>query len=95
MGPKYESNFISVVFNVVLSSFTPESRRVAVLFRSGSDCKVINITSDHVGNLLILGLEVLFSKTLVLVILYSPNKDQPEFYLIVRDYFIEKYHLLW
>ena len=51
------------------------------------DYKVVNITHHEVGNLLILDHE-LCGKPLVLVVLYGPNKDQPDFYSTLKDYLI-------
>ena len=90
VGVKYESDFIrDWGHDVVLSSFSSESRGVAVLFRPGLDYKVQSITRDEVGNLLILDLEVCGTQ-FVLAVVYGPNKDQPDFYSTLRDYLIEK-----
>ena len=90
VGPKYESSFKQDWgHEVVLSSFSSESRGVAVLFKSGLDYKFKNVTRDEVGNLLIIDLEV-YGNPLILIVLYGPNKDQPNFYSSLRDTLIEK-----
>ena len=88
VGPKYEAAFIQDWgHEVILSSFSSESRGVAVLFMPGLDFKIQDITRDEVGNLLILDLE-LCGIPILLVVLYGPNKDQPQFYVNLKEYLI-------
>jgi len=64
----------------LINSFSTASRGVAILIKRGVDCTVEDQYKDEGGNLLsvkltIAGLEFL------LVTLYGPNKDDPEFYV--------------
>ena len=90
VGAKYESSFIQDWGDeVLLSSFSLDSRGVAVLFSHRLDYKVQNITHDEVGNLLIIDLEV-YGLSFVLVVLYGPNRDQPDFYSTLKQELTEK-----
>ena len=90
VGPKYEAAFLQDWgHEVILSSFSSESRGVAVLFMPGLDFKIQDITRDEVGNLLILDLE-LCGTPITLAVLYGPNKDQPQFYSNLKDYLTDK-----
>ena len=90
VGPKYEAAFLQDWGQeVILSSFSSESRGVAVLFMPGLDFKIQDITRDEVGNLLIVDLD-LCGTQILLVVLYGPNKDQPQFYSNLKDHLIEK-----
>lgn len=61
------------------SSFTSQSRGVAILFKNNFEFKVKNVHRDHQGNLLILDLEI-ENHRLSLAVLYGPNQDNPVFY---------------
>ena len=71
------------------SSLSSESRGVAILFKSGLDYKIKKVTRDEARNLLILDLDI-YGNPLIFIVLYDPNKDQPNVYSSLRDTLIEK-----
>lgn len=76
-------------YECYFSNFTSQSRGVAILFNNNFEFKVHNIEKDNEGNKLILDIAIK-DKRLLLIDIYGPNRDTPEFYLnILKD--IEKY----
>ena len=66
------------------SSPSSESRGVAVLF-SDFEYEILDIDKDYIGNFLLLKICIGKDFTFLLVILYRPNKDEPEFYENIKD----------
>lgn len=69
---------------VLLSSYTSNSRGVCILFSNGVEYKVHNSKTDQNGNMLILDLEI-EGKRLTLANIYGPNDDSPNFFLKVQE----------
>ena len=63
----------------VFNSFNSRSRGVAIFFLKGLIIKIGNSISDEAGNMLALELEY-SAKKILLVGLYGPNTDSPQFY---------------
>ena len=61
------------------SSFSSQSRGVAILFKNNFEFKVKNVHRDHQGNLIVLDMEIEENR-LSLAVVYGPNQDNPNFY---------------
>jgi len=64
----------------IINGFTQASRGVAILIRRGIECAVQDEFKDERGNLLSVKLNIA-GLEFVLVTLYGPNKDDPDFYV--------------
>ena len=65
------------------SSYTSNSRGVAILFNNNFEFKVKKIIKDQAGNYIILLVEI-HKENYLLVNIYGPNRDNPEFYNNLR-----------
>ena len=61
------------------SSFTTQSRGVAIFFNNNFEFKVHSFYNDHNGNMLVLDIEIDEHK-ITLATIYGPNKDDPGFF---------------
>lgn len=88
-----EENYIRTQwgFECLFSNFSSQSRGVAILFNNNFEFKIHNIEKDNNGNKLILDMTIQ-GKHLLLINIYGPNRDDPEFYLQLLDD-INKYDL--
>jgi len=66
-------------YECFFASFTTQSRGVAILLNNNFDFKIKNVTRDPQGNYIILTLKTM-EKEIVLINVYGPNRDEPEFY---------------
>ena len=71
-------------YDAFFSSFASNSRGVAILINNNIDYKLINVTKDLNGNYIILRIEA-FETRFVIVNVYGPNDDQPNFYINLED----------
>ena len=55
------------------------------MFNDSIDYEICNVTRDEIGNLLLIELKV-SGKTIILGVLYGPNKDEPVFYDNIIDH---------
>ena len=65
------------------SSYKSNSRGVAILFNNNFEFKVKKILKDKSGNYIIMLVEIQ-GENVLLVNIYGPNKDDPEFYSSLR-----------
>ena len=56
-----------------------DSRGVAILFNNNFEFKTIHVTPDEMGNLLAIELKI-EKYNILLINIYGPNRDSPEFY---------------
>ena len=66
-------------YEAIFSSFSSQSRGVAILFKNNFEYNILNSYNDTSGNYLILDLEI-DKRRMTLVNLYGPNTDEPNFY---------------
>lgn len=66
-------------YKVYFNSYRSNSRGVAILFNNNCDIKVHNQFNDNNGNYIILDVTV-ENLNFILVNIYGPNTDSPEFY---------------
>ena len=66
-------------YSTYFSSFSSQSRGVAVLFKNDFEFKIHRTHRDNNGNLLILDIE-LEKRRITLAVVYGPNQDNPNFY---------------
>lgn len=64
---------------VILNAHTSASRGVAILVKKGLDCEVEEMYRDEGGNILQVKVS-LCEIDFVLITIYGPNKDNPDFY---------------
>lgn len=69
--------------NVVISSFSTNSRGVGIFFNDNFDYKIHDRTIDQCGNFILLDLEI-GDHRFTLVTIYGPNRDDPLFYENLR-----------
>ena len=60
------------------------SRGVAILFNTGFEYKILKTDTDEIGNFLMVQVNICGFKIL-LINIYSPNSDKPEFYDDIED----------
>ena len=66
-------------YKAVFSSFSSQSRGVAILFKNNFEFNICNSYRDQRGNTIILDIEI-DKHRITLVNLYGPNSDEPSFY---------------
>ena len=78
------------------SSFSSQSRGVAILLNNTFDFKAQVIVSDPHGNFLIISLKTM-EKEFTLINVYGPNRDKPEFYLNIKQKILERnlQNIIW
>ena len=76
-----EENYIQSQwgYKIICSSFTSNSRGVAILFNNNCELEVHEIVKDDTGNFLVVDVTIEGLK-LILVNIYGPNVDSPTFY---------------
>ena len=65
--------------DVYFSSFSSNSRGVAILINNNIEFKILNTIKDIGGNYLVLHIKM-FEREFLLINVYGPNRDNPEFY---------------
>ena len=78
-------------FKTFFNSLDSRSRGVAILFNNNFELKVHSSFSDNSGNVLFVSAEI-NDKLVLLVNIYGPNKDNPEFYTLLNQR-IHKYEI--
>ena len=71
-------------YSCYFSSFSSNARGVAILFNNNFEFKVNKIYKDSDGNCQMLSVNTM-DKTILVVNLYGPNKDDPQFYIDLID----------
>ena len=71
-------------YDAYFSSFSSNSRGVAILINNNIEYKLINVIKDINGNYIILRIKA-FENEFVIVKIYGPNDDQPNFYINLED----------
>ena len=66
-------------YQAYYSSFTSQSRGVAIFFNNNFEFKIHNTNTDQNGNRLILDIEI-EKHRISLAVIYGPNTDDPDFY---------------
>ena len=66
-------------FKCFFSCYSSNSRGVAILFNNNFEFKVNKVHRDETGNYIIVSISTM-DKELLLVNVYGPNRDNPEFY---------------
>ena len=82
-----EQNYIRTQwgFECYFSNYSSQSRGVAILFNNNIEFKVLNVAKDENGNKLILDV-VIEGKTITLINIYGPNRDEPDFNEEINNY---------
>ena len=76
-------------YKVLFSSFSSQSRGVAIFINNTFEYKLHNTISDERGNSLILDIEI-DKHRITLINLYGPNNDCPEFYENLEKQIIQR-----
>ena len=71
-------------YECFFSSFTSQSRGVAILFNNNFEYKLNKIKKDQQGNKLLLDVNI-SGRRLLLANIYGPNRDKPNFYEQLRQ----------
>ena len=75
-------------YQTFYSSYSSQSRGVAILFNNNFEFKLHSFYNDTAGNLLILDIEI-EKHRITFVTLYGPNNDDPAFYEFVQRKIIQ------
>ena len=67
---------------IIINSFSFKSSWVSILLGDNVEYKILEVEKDDVGNLLIANICFFQEYTILLVVLYGPNRDDPGFYMI-------------
>jgi exonuclease III len=71
-------------YECLFASYSSQSRGVCILFNNNFDFKVKSVERDPNGNYLIAVISTM-EKQIVLVNLYGPNSDEPQFYSALQQ----------
>ena len=71
-------------YDAYFSSFRSNSRGVAVLINNNIEYKLLKCMNDRNGNFIILHVKI-FDKEFLIVNIYGPNEDNPDFYTYIED----------
>ena len=71
-------------YECIFSSFTSQSRGVAILFKNNFDFKLNNVINDENGNFVIANIHT-NDIDITLANIYAPNDDNPEFFHKVKE----------
>ena len=71
-------------YECFFAGFTTNSRGVAIVFNNNFEFKVTNVLRDGNGNWISLSLKI-NAMDITLICLYGPNRDDPEFYSIIKE----------
>ena len=84
--PKLENDVRSEWgYTCYFASFSFQSRGVAILFNNNFEFNVQKVYKDACGNFMFVSVTTM-DKDLLLVNVYGPNRDSPEFYDKMEDY---------
>ena len=85
-----QENFISAEwgYKCYFNSFSSNSRGVAILFNNNFEFQVLDTYKGENGNVIIIKIK-LKGKSLLLVNVYGPNKDDPTFYEQLKEQIIK------
>jgi exonuclease III len=72
-------------YDIFISPGKSNARGTAVLFNNNFEYKVNNEYKDQEGNLLVLELNIFNKYDLLLINIYGPNMDNPDFYRNISD----------
>ena len=78
---------------IIINSFSSESRGVSILLGDNLEYKILEVEKDDVGNLLMAKICFYQEYTILLVVLYGPNRDDPGFYDNLKERIIDKENL--
>jgi exonuclease III len=70
---------------VEMTSFSSNARGVAVLFNNNFEYTIHSVTTDPYGNYIIIDLTIANCSRLILVNIYGPNNDDPDFYTDLKN----------
>ena len=73
-------------YEVCMSPGSSNARGVAVLLNNNFEYKIEKEKTDLIGNYIILEIKISQKYTLLLVNIYGPNRDTPEFYTDLEKY---------
>ena len=74
----------------IINSKSSESRGVCILFGKALDYKIIDIERDQIGNFLLATICFSPDFTVVIGVIYGPNKDDPDFYEEIKQKLLKK-----
>ena len=75
-------------YKCYFASYCSNSRGVAILFNNNFDFEIKKVYKDQGGNFMMISLRML-DKDFLLVNLYGPNRDQPDFYVELEERMLE------
>ena len=75
---------------IIINSFSSESRGVSILLGDNVEYKVLEVEKDDVGNLMMAKICFYQEYTILLVLLYGPNRDDPGFYDNLKERISDK-----
>ena len=71
-------------YQAYFSSYTSNARGVGILFNNNFEFKIKQVIKDISGNYIMLLIES-FEKDFLLVNVYGPNRDNPDFYINLKE----------
>ena len=79
-------------YETFISPCTSDSRGVAILFNNNFEFEITSVERDHYGNFIALNITVQKQINLLLINIYGPNKDSPEFYRNLKEFIQNNEH---
>lgn len=71
-------------YECYFSSFSSQSRGVAIFINNNFDFKFISLEKDTEGNMLLLNVKI-YDTEITLICVYAPNKDSPSFFKTIGE----------
>ena len=74
----------------IINIHSSDSRGVCILFGKNLDYKIIDVEQDQIGNFLLVTVWFSPDFTVVLGVIYGPNRDDPVFYEEIKQRLTKK-----
>lgn len=71
-------------YEYIINGKQTNSRGVAILLRNNFEYKILDIYKDEIGNVISINLNISNDLTILIINIYGPNKDKPEFYVDIE-----------
>lgn len=71
-------------YEYIINGKQTNSRGVAILLRNNFEYKILDTYKDEIGNVISINLNISNDLTILIINIYGPNKDKPEFYVDIE-----------
>ena len=71
-------------YEYIINGKQTNSRGVAILLKNNFEYKILDTYKDEIGNVIAINLNICNDLTILIINIYGPNKDKPEFYVDIE-----------